>query len=158
MTAAAPELASKLRLEGGKLAAFLEGLSQEDWQREVYTEGTVWTVRNVLAHLVTAERAFLHSLFPSVRQGKGGASVDFSIDRYNARQQEKSRDLGPSELLVAFRSTRARMADWVAELSETDLEKVGRHPYLGETTLREMVKMVYLHNQIHSRDVRKALE
>lgn len=158
MTAAAPELASKLRLEGGKLAAFLEGISAEGWHRTVYTEGTVWTVRSVLAHLVTAERGFLVQLFPNVREGKGGASADFSIDRYNARQQEKTRDLVPSELLVEFRLIRSRMADWVAGLSEADLETVGRHPYLGETTLREMVKMVYLHNQIHYRDVRKALE
>jgi hypothetical protein len=49
------------------------------------------------------------------------------------------------------------MIKWVSGIDENDLEKIGRHPYLGRTTLREMIKMVYLHNQIHYRDVKKVL-
>ena len=151
------ELVQKLKSEGEKYAAIFADLTDEQWQKEVYTEGSVWTIRSILAHLVTAERGFT-KLFPSIRDGGPGAGEDFDIDRYNASQQEKTRELTPQELLEQFKSVRAEMADWVSSLDEADLDKTGRHPFLGQTTLREMIKLVYLHNQLHYRDVRKALK
>ncbi len=149
-------LSERLKSEGEKCAAFFAALHPEQWQIEVYDEGARWTVRSVLAHFVTAERGFL-KLFESIRLGGLGAPQDFSIDRYNASQQEKTQDVPPAELLAQFHAVRAQMTAWVAGLSEADLSKEGRHPFLGQTTLAEMIKMVYLHNQIHLRDLRKRL-
>jgi uncharacterized damage-inducible protein DinB len=151
------ELVQKLKSEGEKYAAIFADLTDEQWQKEVYTEGSVWTIRSILAHLVTAERGFT-KLFPSIRDGGPGASEDFDIDRYNASQQEKTRELTPQELLEQFKSVRAEMATWVSSLDEADLDRTGRHPFLGHTTLREMIKLVYLHNQLHYRDLRKVLK
>ncbi len=156
MTEAA-DLAAKLKTEGEKMADFFTGLSPQQWKAEVYTEGSVWTVRSIAAHLMTAERAFIR-LFDDIRKGGLGASEDFSIDRYNARQQEKTHDLTPDELLRDYRSTREQMIAWVNGLDDAELERTGRHPFLGVTTLREMIKMVYIHNQTHYRDIRKALK
>ena len=150
-------LAEKLREEGSKLADFLSGLAEREWNVEVYTEEATWTVKSILAHLVTAERSFL-PLFEGIRNGGPGVAEDFSIDRYNARQQDKTRGLEPTVLLEAYRSTRDEMIALVQGLGAEELEQRGRHPYLGVTTLREMVKLVYLHNQIHYRDVRRALK
>jgi len=52
------------------------------------------------------------------------------------------------------KSVREKMATWVESLDEADLAKEGRHPFLGETTVEEMIKLVYRHNQIHYRDMR----
>ena len=150
------ELAQKLKSEGEKFAAFFGGLTEEQWKKEIYTEGSVWTIRNILAHLMTSERAFV-KLFENIRQGGPGASEDFVIDRYNASQQEKTNDLNPQELLEQYKEMRAQMIAWVSGISDLDLEKTGRHPGLGVTTLREMVKMVYIHNQTHYRDLRRVL-
>ncbi len=150
------ELAEKLRSEGEKFAAFFAALTDDQWKVEVYTEGAVWTIRNILAHLMTAERAFVR-LFEQVRQDGPGVSEDFVIDRYNARQQEKTRDVSPQDLLGQYRSVRADMIAWVSGIRDADLDKTGRHPFLGVTTLREMVKMVYIHNQIHYRDIKRVL-
>ena len=149
-------LAEKLKTEGEKLAGFFESLTGDQWTTEVYAEGSTWTVRSILAHLMTAERAFL-KLFDDIRQGGPGTSQDFVIDRYNARQQEKTRDSAPAELLEQFGDVRKRMVSWVAGLDDAELERTGRHPFLGVTTLREMIKLVYIHNQTHLRDIRKAL-
>lgn len=151
------ELGKKLKSEGEKLSAFFAGLLDEQWKTEVYTEGSVWTIRNILAHLVTAERAFV-KLFEQIRQTGEGVSEDFSIDRYNARQQEKAAELTPHELMDQYKSIRADMIQWVLSISDSDLEKIGRHPFLGMTTLREMIKMVYIHNQTHYRDLRRVLK
>jgi uncharacterized damage-inducible protein DinB len=151
------ELAQKLKSEGEKFTAFFGGLTDDQWKREVYTEGSVWTIRNILSHLMTSERAFV-KLFESIRQGGTGVSEDFVIDRYNERQQEKTMELTPAELLEQYKAIRAQMIAWVSGISDSDLEKTGRHPFLGITTLHEMVKMVYIHNQTHYRDVRRALK
>ena len=82
-------LAEKLRSEGEKFFAIFSGLTDEHWQTEVYTEGTTWTIRNVLSHFVTSERGLI-KLFEQIRQGGAGASKDFSIDRYNASMQARN--------------------------------------------------------------------
>jgi hypothetical protein len=150
-------LAERLRKEGEKVVAYFSALSEEQMQTEVYTEGDIWTVRNVLAHFVTSERGLL-KLFERIRQGGPGSPEDFSIDHYNARQQQKTKNLTTQDLLGQFREVRANSVMWVTGLSEEDLVKEGRHPFLGQVQLVEMVKMLYLHNQIHFRDFRKVVE
>ncbi len=151
------ELADKLKSEGERFVSIFAGLGDEQWQREVYTEGTTWTVRNILAHFVTAERGLL-KLFENIRQGGPGAADDFSIDRYNASMQARTQELTPQELLEQYKTTRAESIAWTLGLSEADLEKQGRHPFLGVTTIREMIKMLFLHNQLHYRDMKRVLK
>jgi len=151
------ELAAKLKTEGEKVAGFFADLDAEQWNTEVYTEGTIWTIRNILSHFVTSERGLVR-LFEQIRQGGAGATEDFSIDYYNARQQNKTRDASPAELLEQYRSIRSDSIAWVLGLQEAELEIQGRHPFLQQTTLREMIKMLYIHNQIHYRDIRKVLK
>jgi hypothetical protein len=151
------ELAEKLKSEGEKFVAIFAGLTDQQWQTEVYSEGTTWTIRNLLSHFVTSERGLV-KLFEQIRQGGAGSSEDFSIDRYNASMQARTKDATPKELLEQYKSIRADSIAWTSSLSETDLEKQGRHPFLGMTTIREMIKMLYLHNQIHYRDMNKVLK
>jgi hypothetical protein len=150
------DLAEKLKSEGERFVTVFSGLTDAQWQTDVYTEGAVWTVRHLLSHFVTSERGLV-KLFEQMRQGGAGSPDDFSIDRFNASQQEKTKDLTPQELLEQYKSVRATSVTWVSGLKESDLEIIGRHPFLGQTTLREMIKMLYLHNQIHYRDLKKAL-
>ena len=150
-------LAERLKKEGDKVVAYFSTLTDAQWGTEVYTEGDTWTMRNVMAHFVTSERG-LHKLFTNVLEGGVGAADDFSIDRYNARQQEKTKDLSPQELLEQFVEVRADLAKWVSKLSPEDLTVEGRHPFMGQVQLGEMLKMIYLHNQMHFRDFRKLVE
>ena len=151
------ELADKLNSEGEKFYALFAGLSDDQWSVEVYTEGETWTLRNVLAHFVTSERGLV-KLFERIRQTGEGSPDDFSIDRYNAAQQQKNRDVSPQELLEQYKAVRADSIAWTLSLAESDLEKQGRHPFIGMTTIREMIKMLYLHNQLHYRDMKKVLK
>ena len=150
------ELAEKLKSEGEKFHSIFAGFTDEQWKLDVYTDGETWTIRNVVSHLVGAERSLL-KLFEQIRQGGQGAGEDFSIDRYNAAQQHKTRELTPPELLQQYRDVRSGSVRWVSGLREAELEIRGRHPFLGMTTLREMIKLLYIHNQTHYRDVKNAL-
>ena len=151
------EFAEKLKSEGEKFVGIFSGITDEQWKTEVYTEGTTWTIRNVLAHFVTSERGLV-KLFEQIRQGGTGAADDFSIDRYNASQQEKTKEFTPVELLEKYKEIRANTVTWVSGMKEEELELKGRHPFMEVTTLREMVKMLYIHNQIHYRDLKKVLK
>ncbi|MBE0671368.1 MAG: DinB family protein [Anaerolineales bacterium] len=151
------ELAEKLKTEGERMLQFFSELSEADWTREVYTEGATWSIRNVLSHYVTSERGLV-KLFESIRQGGKGAADDFSIDSYNAAQQEKTKEFTPAELLEQYKEVRASSVDWVSSLKDEELEIGGRHPFLNETIIREMIKMLYIHNQLHYRDMKKALK
>ena len=84
------QLAEKLKSEGDKISSVFSALADEQWDQEVYTEGTTWTIRNILSHFVTSERGLL-KLFEKIRQGGEGSPDDFSIDRYNAAMQELMR-------------------------------------------------------------------
>jgi len=150
-------LAERVKGEGEKVVSYFSSLSDEKWAAEVYTEGDIWTVHNILVHFVTAERGLL-KLFINIREGGLGASDDFSIDRYNARQQEKAKHLSTEELLDQFVEVRGDLSRWVSNLSLEDLQKEGRHPFMGQVQLSEMIKMVYLHNTMHFRDFRKLVE
>jgi len=151
------ELADKLRSEGEKFAALFAGLADDQWQAKVYTEGETWTLRNVLSHFVTSERGLV-KLFEQIRLGGLGSADDFSIDRYNAAQQQKTKDLSAQALLEQYQAVRADSIAWTLSLSELDLEKQGKHPFLGMTSIREMIKMLYIHNMTHYRDMKKILK
>jgi len=146
-------LAERLRAEGEKVAAYFGALTGNQWRQVVYSEDAEWKVRDILAHFVSVEKSIL-KLFEDIRAGGEGASEDFSIDRFNVSQVSKLADTSPADLLVQFKEARAGTIAWVSGLSESDLQKMGRHPFLGVTALGEMIKMVYRHNQIHLRDMR----
>jgi len=151
------ELAEKLRSEGDKIVSIFSGLTDEQWAQHVYTEGATWTIRNLLAHFVTSERGLL-KLFEQIRQGGAGAADDFSIDRYNAAMQERTKAATPQELLEQYKEIRAKAIAWVLSLQGSELEITGRLPFLGQTVIREMIKMLYIHNLTHYRDMKKALK
>lgn len=156
MTETPAFLAERLRVEGEKTSAFFEALPPNQWETMVYTEDAHWSVRSILIHFVYAEKSFL-KLLPYVQAGGPGVSEDFDIDSHNALQQTKAEKLTNEELQNEFKQGRAEMVRWVSGLAQDDLQKTGRHPFLGITTLGEMIKLVYRHHQIHFRDVRQHL-
>lgn len=151
------DLAEKLKTEGERFLGIFSNLTDDQWNQEIYTEGTTWTIRNVLAHFVTSERGLI-KLFEQIRHGGAGAAEDFSIDRYNAAMQERTKEATPEELLEQYKQVRANSVAWVFGLKENELEIIGRHPFLQMTTIREMIKMLYIHNMTHYRDMKKSLK
>ncbi len=154
MTETPAFLADRLKSEGDKTIAFFSSLIDENWGIMVYSEGSEWTVRDVLAHFVSAEQGFFR-LFNDILAGGKGAAEDFDIDRYNARQQDLIKDASRQEIMKLFQDGRSEMISLVKSLTTEDLQREGRHPFLGIVALAEMIKMVYRHNQIHHRDLRK---
>lgn len=147
----------RLREEGQKTAAFFASLAATDWESPVYTTGPRWRVRDVLAHLLSAEQTF-HHYGQQILSGGEGAPEGFVIDDYNAAQVAALGAATPADLIERLKSARAATQDLVAGMSDADLERVGRHPWFGLAPLGKMLQLVYRHTMLHERDVRRALE
>jgi hypothetical protein len=148
--------ARRLEKEGQKNYEFFAGLSPEDWQKSLYADGAQWTVHELFAHFVESEGS-ISQLVAAIVGGAAGVSEDFDIDRWNAGKVAELKHKTRAELLADFKRLRAGTVALVSGLADADLEKQGRHPFLGETSIGEMLKLMYLHFQLHTRDVKRAL-
>ncbi|GAB4526099.1 MAG: hypothetical protein Fur0018_11200 [Anaerolineales bacterium] len=149
-------LSQKLHAEGEKTLAFFRALGAEDWQRPVYSEGAEWTVRDILAHIASAESSIPRLIRALLEEGRQ-PPPDFDLDAYNRRKVREMAEMTPEALLALFEQRRAATVALVEGLSEADLQRVGRHPFLGEAPVEEMLKLIYRHIQIHQRDIRRTL-
>lgn len=149
-------LADRLLEDGQKTSLFFENLSPEQWQTVVYMEGSHWTIRQVLAHFVSSEVSF-NRLLENILAGGAGTPEDFDIDVYNERKVAQLHNSTVDELLRQYRQARQSNVTLVSGLSPQDLTRQGRHPFLGVAPLTDMIKLIYRHNQIHLRDVRRLL-
>jgi len=153
MTASRVEtLVAKLEKGGQKTHDILSGLTEDRWQMVVYTGLHPWTVRDLLAHFLSAEEGLL-GMVQGVAEGGPGAPEGFVLDLFNAQEQERLADRSPQDLLDALSVARQATIDWVRMLDEADLDRTSRHPALGETSLETMIMAIYGHQLLHMRDL-----
>jgi len=139
-----------------RTVAFFEALSPEQWSRRIYQDGARWTARQVVAHLITIERS-MHWLFKNILSGGAGSPEDFDVDRYNASQTRKYDGVSLDELIDQFRHVRQETIGMVAAMSESDLDREGRHAFHGHGRLERFIRWAYEHAQIHEDEIRNAL-
>ncbi len=151
------ELADSLEAEGKKTLEFFRALAPEQWQHQVYSVGPAWKVHNLLAHFVEVEGS-IPRVIRSILEGGEGVVEGFDIDRWNARYTTEMSAHDRDYLLAEFTRRRADTIAMVRAMSAADLEKRGRHPALGVTEIKHMLKLMYIHLQRHQRDIRRALK
>ncbi len=150
------QLAERLKTEGEKTVEFFQTLPTDKWQAQIYTDGEHWTIHQILTHLTQAEDSVAR-LVAHVVVGGGGSPEGFDLNAYNHKKVKELETQAPEALITEFANRRTRTVSFVEKLTETDLEKVGRHAFLGMTTIEEMLKTMHLHTQLHRRDIRKLL-
>lgn len=150
------ELIGKLEKGSRKTNEIIGKLMPEQWQRVVYDEPPAWTWRDLLAHFVSAEGRLLE-LAQDVAAGGAGAPEDFDFDAFNAEEQARLRDQTPQYLLHALNAARQTTLDWVRALNDAQLDRVGRHPVLGDVSLEAMLVAIYGHQLFHMREVQAKL-
>jgi hypothetical protein len=146
----------RLRDEGDKLLAVFEDLTPEQWQIVIYTDGMTWTIKDLLAHQISTEGEF-QFYGRDVLNGGEGAPEDFNLNAFNNREVAAKADRTPDELLADFRSMRQASIDFVAAIRDDQFALRGRHPFFGMIGVEDMFKLIYRHNMLHARDIRKAL-
>jgi len=152
----AEELTARLRKGDRKTAEILGSLSDGQWKMVLYEGPPAWTVRDMLAHFLSAEEGLLR-IAQDIAAGGPGAPEGFDYDAYNASEQERLAGIPPRQLLGDLAAARGATVQWVARLDEADLDRVGRHPALGEVTLETLINAIYGHQLMHMRDLQALL-
>ena len=62
-------------------------------------------------------------------------------------------DQSTEALLAALDAARQRTLNWVGTLGESQLDRVGRHPALGQVSVETMITAIYGHQLLHIRDL-----
>jgi hypothetical protein len=137
--------------------AFFTSLSPEQLAEEIYQDGARWTARQVVAHFIAIERS-MQWLFNNIISGGEGAPEDFDIDRYNQSQTRKFDGLSLDELIERLRRVRRETIGIVSAMSESDLDREGRHAFHGHGKLERFIRWADEHMQIHEDDIRAALK
>ncbi len=149
-------LAQRLRQSGDSTHAFFGHLGPENWNATVYKEGGQWSVSGVLAHLISTECA-TYELIQDILSGGPGAPQDYNIDAFNQREVECLSSKAPKQLLLDFEAARAITVTLVQRMTTADLQLRGRHPWLGNTDLSKIIRLINQHNKMHVRDIRRTL-
>ncbi len=149
-------LMDRLRVEGEKSEDFFAQLSDVQQDRTVYTDGAQWTPRQILAHFSASEISILR-LVENIIDGGEGTPEGFDLNAYNERKADELMGESLPSLTKRFRAARAATIARVAQMSDEDLRKMGRHPFLGQASIEDILQLIYRHNQIHQREIRKLL-
>jgi hypothetical protein len=152
-----PELIQKrLRDEGDKLLTLFGSLTPAQWQTVVYIDSMTWTIKDVLAHQIAAEREF-QFYGRDVLNGGRGAPEDFVLNEFNNRSVAAQADRTTAQLIEDFRSVRQDSIELVTLVRPDQFAWQGRHPFFGLIAMEDFFKLIYRHNMLHVRDIRHVL-
>ncbi len=150
------EIVAELEEGLERSAAFFASLSPDELSRRIYQDGAKWTAQQVVAHFITIERS-MHWLFENILSGGEGSPEDFDVDRYNATQTRKFDGVPLNELIDQLRNVRRKTITIVSDMSESDLDREGRHAFHGHGRLERFIRWAYEHARMHEDDIREAL-
>jgi len=139
-----------------ELFTTLQSLTPEQWQTQIFSEGSTWTVATAVSHIIDAERGMSIQVHKA-RKGEPTIPEGFDIDRWNAKVQERIGDLSPAELLEKLDATRNKTLEVLNSLSEDEWSMTGRHPSRGIITIEQYYETIAAHDQMHLTDVKKGL-
>lgn len=156
-------LKNKLTLERAKLLDAVNALSLTE-RAEPFLDG--WAVNDLLAHLAHSEavnvkfaKLMLTRETPVQLQEVAADFPDymgpFDLDRFNAYMTDKLRARGYENIMQALNDTRAATLAWMDTLTAEQLERRGVHAAWGDQTVRGMLKILMLHDKMHTQDILK---
>ena len=126
----------------------------DGWLGEPDTVGG-WTPRDVVGHLISAE---LDDWIPRAELIiEHGTDRPFEpFDRFAHVERDKGVPL--AELIIRFDQLRGESLARLRELvGDDDLDRVGRHPELGEVTMRQLLATWAVHDLDHVAQIYAAL-
>lgn len=139
-----------------EIVVLFRSLSSADLDTRVYQDGPQWTVKQILAHLITIEKS-MHWLFRNILAGGPGSPKDFDIDRFNETQPAKLDGFSVDELITRFTDVRKETVALVGSMTEADLDRTGWHAFHGEDRLERFVVWAFEHARLHMADLRDTL-
>jgi len=136
------------------LKTLLTGLSDE-WLTA--NEGPeTFSPYDVAGHLIHGEKTDWRERATMILE-HGVSKTFVPYDRF--AQYEESKEKTLAQLLNEFEALRKNNMEWLRSLnlSETDLDKKGNHPSLGQVTLRQLLSTWVIHDLTHIAQITRVI-
>ncbi len=154
---------AKLDDERVRLIESIYGLSVEALNRS-HPDG--WSIKDILAHIALAEdvnmkfaRLMVEKDSPAQLEELRGDYPDFdlpfTLDNFNAWTMTRLRAQSLEQVLAALRRTRAETLAWLDTLAPEHLEREGVHAVWGQQKVRELLRILVIHDKMHRGDIEK---
>lgn len=147
----AETLVEKLSRGITKSLEIFEKVEPGQWQQPIFEDPDSWNLKDLVAHFIYSED-HLFRIAQDIASGGEGFPKGIDIDEFNKEQTEKLSHLSIDELLVMLKDAREATIDWVVKLDDTDLDKVGSHPVLGDSNVETVIYSIYAHQLMHMRE------
>jgi len=145
MSKRAVDLADRFKGFNDEVIAFVKGCPDEEWRK--VCPGEQWTVGVVVRHLAASHYGVLGLAKMMVAGEKLPELTEGVVNQMNHKHAEKHRDCTREEVLKILRDNGASLADYVAGLSDTDLERTGLIAAAGgDLTTENLVTAIILQN------------
>jgi uncharacterized damage-inducible protein DinB len=156
-------LEGKLQLERDKMLDACKTLSTQEL---LQAEPGDWSVKDILAHVANAElinvkfaRLMLEQDTPKQLEAVAADYPDytgtFELDRFNAYMADKLRAEPLAGVMQTLNQARLATYEWLETLTPEQLERTGQHAAWGEQTVRGMIKILILHDKMHTQQIVK---
>lgn len=132
----------------------------------IYRRGSEWSVKDIVAHVAAAEEINVRFGKLMVREQEpvqltafAGEFPDYSgpftLDGFNAYMMGKLGGRPLEQVLAVLDETRSITLAWVETLTPDLLERSGLHAVWGGQTVRDMLRILALHDRLHAGDILK---
>jgi len=108
-----------------------------------------WTLRDVAAHLAATE---MECFEPRIRSMAAGERPAFE---YYSNDERDFDGISLHAALTEWSDTRARLIDFVRELSDEERARVGVHTKFGEVTVDGYLRIALDHDQDHLKSLER---
>src|SRR5262245_39415041 len=111
---------------------------------------------DVIGHLIHGEKTDWRDRTEMILE-YGTSKTFIPFDRFAQYEASKGKTL--QQLLDEFESLRRKNMEWFASLNitESDLDKRGMHPVLGEVTLRQLLSTWVIHDLTHIAQIARVM-
>jgi DinB superfamily len=145
-------------------AALLAGIRRVDDAGFSRAADGGWSAKDIVAHVAAAEELNVNFAKLMVSQDRpvqlqafGSDYPDFSgpfsLDAFNAYLTRKLRAKSLDEVLTGLDEIHARTCAWAETLTPDQLERRGEHAVWGDKTIRDMLRILALHDKLHTNDI-----
>ncbi len=145
-------LVEKLTRGISKSLEVFRSVEPDQWEQPIFDDPESWDLKDLVAHFIYSEEHVL-SIAQDIAFGGEGSPEDIDIDAFNENGIEKLRHRSVDELLDILTDVRKASIAWVREIDELELDRVGRHPVLGASSVETIINSIYGHQLLHMREI-----
>jgi hypothetical protein len=151
MSAQLDTILPKMEATHAKFKAYVAALDADAALRP--TAGNPWNPREIVGHLVDAERA--HRRFiEAVAGGNPPAKIEnFDLNAWNAARVAKRAHQSLEELLGVYDEERQATISVLRALPEDAWAKSGDHAALGHVSVEYVARVIGLHERAHLQEM-----